>query len=76
MGQQAEPRDKEVASILQVQWEPRKFPKRYKPVIVMEDGVYPGGGIITSSNGSCSRNNGVNRHSSDHSSGSDSSITV
>ena len=62
--------------ILQVQWEPLKFPKLYKPVIVIEDGAYPGGSIITSSNGSCSSNNDVNSHSSDHSGGSNSSIIV
>ena len=62
--------------ILQVQWEPLKFPKLYKPVTVIEDGAYPGGSIITSSNGSSSSNNDVNSHSSDHSSGSNSSIIV
>ena len=62
--------------ILQVQWEPLKFPKLYKPVIVIEDGAYPGGSIITSSNGSCSSDNDVNSHSSDHSGGSNSSIIV
>lgn len=61
--------------ILQVQEEPLKFPKLYKPIIVTEGGVFPGGSsIITSSNGSCSGNNDVNSHSSDHRGRNNSSI--